>query len=435
MKKSTRSTAKKTSRTTTDPKQLPHGPHRLADAFLRERERQARSNWWLLCWRDEWWEWDGQKYRVVPESELRSTVVKCVQAEFVRLASYYESEGEEGEEGKAVVGAVSRGLVSDILQALQSLRQVPAAIEPPAWVGPHSRNRRPVLAMTNGLLDIRAALAGKKATVRPHSPEWFSPVCITYAYDPTATCPKFLAFLDEIFKGDHDGIALVQEWFGYCLVLDTSLHKCLILVGEGDNGKSVLLQVLIALLGEANISHVPLELFGKRFQLAATIGKLANIVAEIGPMDRVAEGMFKQFVAGDPMHVDRKNRAPIDMRPTARMTLATNVLPPFADPSHGLWRRLLILPCDVIIPPERQDKQLATKLMAELPGIFNWALTGRQRVSRQGHFTVPAVSQAALSEYRDRYESGSGVSPGTRPACRGRHRHVYRALRGVPDLV
>src|SRR5262249_23381550 len=68
---------------------------------------------------------------------------------------------------------------------------------------------------------------------------------------------------------------------GYCLTADTRYHKFLIVEGDGENGKSVLLDTLASLLGPANVSRVPLEIFGERFQLMATFGKLANIAPEV----------------------------------------------------------------------------------------------------------------------------------------------------------
>jgi putative DNA primase/helicase len=65
--------------------------------------------------------------------------------------------------------------------------------------------------------------------------------------------------------------------FGYCLTPDTSQQRFVVAVGEGQNGKSVALDVLTALLGPENVSHVRAELFAQRFQLTMTLGKLANV--------------------------------------------------------------------------------------------------------------------------------------------------------------
>lgn len=137
----------------------------------------------------------------------------------------------------------------------------------------------------------------------------------------------------------------------------------MILEGEGANGKSVFTKVVVALLGRGNVSHVPLEIFGQRFALAPTLGKLANISGEIGELDSVAEGQLKAFVAGDSMQFERKYREPIMAEPTARLILATNNRPRFVDRSEGLWRRMLLVPWNVQIPEDKQDPELAKRIM------------------------------------------------------------------------
>ena len=78
-------------------------------------------------------------------------------------------------------------------------------------------------------------------------------------------CVRWEQFLDEVTVGDGDLKLLLQMWFGYCLSVDTSQQKFLLVVGDGANGKSVLFSILAELLGDANVSHIPLELFGKEF--------------------------------------------------------------------------------------------------------------------------------------------------------------------------
>ena len=192
--------------------------------------------------------------------------------------------------------------------------------------------------------------------------------------------------------------ALIQKWFGYCLVLDTSQQKLLMLEGPGANGKSVLLAILEGLVGSENCSSVSLEDFRERFALSATVGKLVNIVSEVGDVNRLPEGKLKAFVVGDPLTLDRKYRDPLGVRPTARLVFATNKIPRFDDQTDGLWRRLIIVPATVVIAPDKQDKTLTEKLRAELPGIFNWAVQGLVRLRRHGRFTEPqAVIEATLA--------------------------------------
>jgi putative DNA primase/helicase len=225
-------------------------------------------------------------------------------------------------------------------------------------------------------------------------------VCLPHQHDATSKAPRWEAFLGQVLEGDAERIRLLQEWFGYSMVYDTRLHKFMMLEGEGANGKSVVLEVLGALLGEDNIAAVPLELFGQRFQVTPTLHKLANIAPETDEKAKVDLGTLKQFVAGELMQWDRKGIEQIQARPTARLIVATNNRPAFADRTSGLWRRLLLIPFRVTIALENQDPDLVSKLKEELPGILNWALDGLARLRQQGRFTRSAIGEAALKEYQ-----------------------------------
>jgi phage/plasmid-associated DNA primase len=100
------------------------------------------------------------------------------------------------------------------------------------------------------------------------------------------------------------------------------------------------------------------------------------------------------------MLFDRKNLSPIQAYPTARLVIATNNRPAFVDRSEGLWRRMILIPFRVRIPNDRQDAQLADKLKAELPGIFNWAVEGLRRLNQQDRFTNPSLCAEALADYK-----------------------------------
>src|SRR5262249_2842959 len=153
-----------------------------------------------------------------------------------------------------------------------------------------------------------------------------------------------------------------------------------------------------------NVSHVPLEKFGGEFNLASTLGKLSNVSSEIGEVDKVSEGTLKQFAAGDPMHFNRKGIAPIEARPSARLTFATNDTPKFRDKSQGLWRRLLLVPFTRTIAAQEvksgRDAPSWWQKSGELPGIFLWAVEGWRRLRERRRFTEPVTCQRAIDVHR-----------------------------------
>src|SRR5262249_10229287 len=142
--------------------------------------------------------------------------------------------------------------------------------------------------------------------------------------------------------------------FGHTLIHTTGPQKFLVMSGEGDNGMSVLCKAIEAMLGPDNVSHVPLEKFAGEFHLTETIGKLLNLNAEIGEIDRTAEWTLKSFTSGDTMTCNRKGRSMVSAVPTARLMFATNNPPRFVDKSSGIWRRLLLMPFRVQVAAKDQ---------------------------------------------------------------------------------
>ena len=162
----------------------------------------------------------------------------------------------------------------------------------------------------------------------------------------------------------------------------------------------MVLRILTALLGKANISGVPLETFGAPHGLETTLGKLVNITSDLGDVDRLAEGLLKQFTGDDLMHFNPKYRDSFTAKPTAKLIIATNVRPPFRDRSEGLWRRLMLLRFPASIPEEAQNSDLTKELEEELPGILNWAIHGGRSLRERRRFQEPRESQKARKEFQ-----------------------------------
>jgi len=379
-------------------------PHRLARLFIAER-CEHQDGLTLRHWREQWHRWDGSAFRELPDAELRAELTASAKREMDRLNVLAQKQAD-GDGPTPTVQRITKGMIGNVEMALASETVWPGIVQPPAWWDGKVWRRRNLIALANGLLDLDPLFDGKADVLLPHSPRWFSPTCLPYPFDPDADCPRWLAFLAHNLEGDAERIALLQEWFGYCVTADTSRQRFLVLEGEGANGKSVVCAALEAMVGTDNCSHVPLEVFGERFQLTPTIGKLANIASEVGELDKAAEGFLKSFTSGDPMQFDRKHKPPIQATPTARLILATNNRPRFSDRSGGLWRRMILMPWRVTIAaddPGRvygMDKVNWWTESGELSGILSWALVGLDRLRRQDRFTRSEVCEQALAEYR-----------------------------------
>jgi|GEM_PF-1780679 len=362
-------------------------PADIAEAFLDETKLRDQLGLRLRFHRGEFFEYNGTHYDVVPPSDFEA-----------RITKFLQNKPETRERAKL-------SLTNAVMDNLKALTLVTEKTPPPVFCSDPAIAVPTALSMTNGIIDLQKLIA-QQPFYYAHTPNLFTLIGLPYAYDCNAKCPIWDGFLLKMFP-DPDVRNLLQEWMGYNLVHDTSFEKFMILYGEGANGKSVFMTVFREVLGKGNYSALGLESFNpvRTFPLAATIGMLANIVSEIGEWDRSAEGILKAFVTGEPMSIERKYRDPFVGLPTARLTFATNTLPRFTDRTDALWRRLMLVPCNVqILDESKQDKRLVNaefwRTNGELPGVFNWAVEGLRRLRQRGHFFIPLECQAAKTEYQ-----------------------------------
>lgn len=249
----------------------------------------------------------------------------------------------------------------------------------------------------NGVLDLNTGELG------PHRPEHHHRNQLTTTYDAASECPRWLQFLDEVFSVDPDRqekIDFLQEWFGYLLVPSTAHQKMLWLFGPGANGKSALLEVMQDMLGEENSSSMMLSEMSNEFYRYELYGKLANFAGEHPAGARLNDGFIKSTVTGDSITANRKNRSPIQFRPTVRLVAAMNELPTLKDISHGFFRRLIVLTLNRTFTKKEQNHNLSAELRSERAGVLTWAVQGLHRLQQQKAFTPVPSSDALCQQYQ-----------------------------------
>lgn len=246
--------------------------------------------------------------------------------------------------------------------------------------------------LKNGVLVIKNDGSVK---LRGHCRDDNFTYCLNFAYDPEATCPKWQVFLDEVLeRGPQNDIA---EFVGYTLTQKIKAEKILAFHGLGSNGKSVVMAIIKALLGEENVSEMDLgELSTNAEKRVQIEHKRLNISMESS--DDINFANMKKLASGEPIDVRELYHGTRIISNYAKMMASYNVLPR-AEATHGWFRRWILVPFNNIIPDEKQDIDLADKLMTELPGIFNWVLDALKAFLKRRKFDVSAESRAALKRY------------------------------------
>lgn len=245
---------------------------------------------------------------------------------------------------------------------------------------------------------------GTEWGLQPHCREHYRTTQIPFVYNPQADCPRFKQFLSEIFQGDADGnekaLALV-EMIGYSLVSHARLERFVLLIGPGANGKSVVMEVVRALVGSENVAAVQPSQFGNKFQRAHLHLKLVNLVTEIAEGGEIADAELKAITSGELTTAEHKNQDPFDFCPFCTCWFGANHMPHTRDFSDALFRRALVVPFNRIFKAGVDaDPHLKTKLLEELPGIMNLALKAFGDVLKRRTFTEPQSCLVAKQEWR-----------------------------------
>ena len=261
-------------------------------------------------------------------------------------------------------------------------------------------NRQAVFNFQNGVLDLNSG------EFLDHSEAFMSSIQVDYSYNKNAYSPAWARFIEDITNGDERRANLLQEIAGYVLFPDNSLQKCFFLMGDGANGKSVFLDVLMSVFGEKSVSTVEMSELVDHFRRIYLAEALLNISSETKSDVRGAEAIFKKSVVGDLINGCYKGKDFINFRPRAKMISACNEFFKSRDTTMGFMRRICFVRFPVKFvdepraPNERKaDKELAGRLLKELPGIFNWAYTGYKVLRENRAFTVTNDEAEMMSEF------------------------------------
>jgi putative DNA primase/helicase len=359
----------------------PAAPLSVARA-LQEREPHTDGCPHRAWWRDDFYRWDGVRWITEPTSAVRK---------WVFLATEH-AQYDAGEVRGVAAWQPDRDKVNKVVDALGT-----AVVQRAADLGTDQ-----AIACTNGVYDLATGV------LLPHSPRRFNVISLPYAYDPAATCPLWLRFLDQVLP-DIEGVPaeeqaqqFLREWFGYCLSCRTDLQKMAALTGPPRCGKGTVARVLKALLGEDNVVAPTLRSMGGPFGEEAFIGKTLAILGDVRWHSQAAAEAIDIFLAitgEDPHDVQRKNRTAWHGTLGLRFMTMSNDPPVFNDASGALAIRMIqLLFSESFLG--REDTGLTGRLLSELPGIFNWAIEGLRELNARGHFVQPACGAETNEQVR-----------------------------------
>jgi len=256
------------------------------------------------------------------------------------------------------------------------------------------------IAVKNGILNVSTREITKFTPDRI----FFNKIPVFYDKNIT-TFPEGQKFIESTLT--EDGTISFQEMVGYTLMNNCKFKKAFILIGNGDNGKSVILDYVSELLGKENIANVGLQNFDEdQYSASELFGKIANINADIPKGILHETSMIKNLIAGDTVYANRKFLRPLKFKNRAKLIFAANKIPDTEDSTDGFFTRWDVIDFpyqfkgqaefDLLSPSEIEskkvkvaDKYILDKITQEkeLSGFLNWVLDGLHRIIEQKKFT------------------------------------------------
>ncbi|QJB41724.1 DNA primase [Chitinophaga oryzae] len=230
---------------------------------------------------------------------------------------------------------------------------------------------------------------------------------LPFAFDKAATAPLFTQYLNTVLP-DVQRQTVLAEYIGYVFIHPSTLklEKSLLLYGSGANGKSVFFEVINALLGSENVCSYSLQSLTDTtgYYRANLANKLVNYASEIN--GNMEASIFKQLASGEPVEARQPYGQAFNLTHYAKLIFNCNELPRDVEHTNAYFRRFLIIPFDVTIPPEAQDKELSKKIIQqELSGVFNWVLAGLRRLMEQKKFSPCDAATQQLQQYQQQSDS------------------------------
>jgi len=256
-----------------------------------------------------------------------------------------------------------------------------------------------LLNCRNGTLDLRTG------ELHPHNKDQMITRIIDIDYDPDAKTALWDRYLERIFDGKKELIEFIQRAIGYTLTGSIKEQCIFILYGVGKNGKSTFVETVRDIFGDY-VRKVSDKVFTSKDNYYNSMGEIARLPgARMVTTDEPKEGaqleenMVKQISGGAPLLAKYLYKEPFEFMPEFKLWMEANHKPIIKGTDLGIWRRIRLVPFNVVIPVEERDTDLLAKLKSELPGILAWIVRGCLMWQKDG-MKEPQDVIAATDDYK-----------------------------------
>ena len=365
---------------------------------------------YVPAWR-RWLVWDGKRWA----ADITGQPARWMKA-IARRVTADALAVEDDRERRAALNIARRGESSAGVSGALTL----AGTESGVVVTPDDLDADPfLLNCTNGTLDLRTG------ELRGHDAADLLTKMTGAAYDPDAKGPEFTKFLGKI-QPQQEMRDYLARLLGHALEGRQAEHVMGIFWGAGANGKGTLTGSVDRALGDYSDAADPELLTARTFDahptgVADLFGLRLAILHESDQGRKLAEGTVKRLTGGDRVKARRMREDFWSFDPSHTFVMLTNHTPLVSGTDEGIWRRLRLVPFDVVVEPEERDEELPAKLALELEAILAWLVAG-YFAWKAGGLADPKPVLDATRSYRD--ESDALARFIEQRCLTGKHFHV-----------
>lgn len=200
----------------------------------------------------------------------------------------------------------------------------------------HDKN---LINFQNGVWDI------ERGELLPHDSKYLQTLQIPH---PVGEYKPFTETrLYDFFKKTNlpkEDIKMLLKYMAYCLTLDYGLKTFMILCGQSNTGKSVLIRFFENLVGKQNVSSLSMHELNMRFYPSQLYNRLLNSCADNSSLPLSSIENLKKITGGDQIMHEKKGKEPFFFVPFCKLIFSFNQLPlQLEEKSNAFYKRMRIL--------------------------------------------------------------------------------------------